>query len=230
MRKKMQEERKNKAIEKAKERARAQFRISNNGSGGQDNTSKPFDESAFEEMIKSDDELKEAFEGSDGELTLDNKNSKKNSKDSKSKIEEKEPPQRRRYITFKLIDLGRKNASSGTGTLSLKLFESDPKLRRNVKSANDSEEEEIETVYNKKTGKKVLVNRSKREKKLSKKSNGNDIDDSGDLEGDGDRFDRKEYKGGSGGAFEKFWKELNGTVVAILNPRIMKPWQVGSSF
>lgn len=34
------------------------------------------------------------------------------------------------------------------------------------------------------------------------------------------------YKGGSGGAYEKFCKESNGTVVAILNPRVLKPKQV----
>ncbi|SCV73228.1 BQ2448_7153 [Microbotryum intermedium] len=34
------------------------------------------------------------------------------------------------------------------------------------------------------------------------------------------------YKGGSGGAYEKFWKESVGAVVAILNPRILKPREV----
>ncbi|SCZ94496.1 BZ3500_MvSof-1268-A1-R1_Chr12-2g03938 [Microbotryum saponariae] len=33
------------------------------------------------------------------------------------------------------------------------------------------------------------------------------------------------YQGGSGGAYEKFWKESVGAVVAILNPRILKPRQ-----
>ena len=36
------------------------------------------------------------------------------------------------------------------------------------------------------------------------------------------------YKGGSGGAYEKFCKESNGTVVAIVNPRVLKPRQVHS--
>lgn len=30
------------------------------------------------------------------------------------------------------------------------------------------------------------------------------------------------YKGGSGGAYEKYWKESAGAVVAILNPGILK--------
>jgi len=234
MRKRMEEERRLKAKEAAKERARAQFRNNNNSENG--NNSKPFDDSVFEEMAKSDDELKEAFNGSDGEIDLETGKKKKKKDDKvkeKQEEEKRESPQRRKYITFKLIDLGKKNASSsGTSTLSLKLFESDPNLRRKIKSLNNSEEEETEIIYNKKTGKKTLVTRTKREKKLSRKKNKNvDEDSTEDGEDDnGDRFDRKEYKGGSGGAFEKFWKELNGTVVAILNPRIMKPWQVSIFF
>ncbi|TIA90926.1 hypothetical protein E3P99_01285 [Wallemia hederae] len=33
------------------------------------------------------------------------------------------------------------------------------------------------------------------------------------------------YRGGSGGAFEKFWKMRQGSVVALLNPNILKPHQ-----
>lgn len=36
----------------------------------------------------------------------------------------------------------------------------------------------------------------------------------------------RRYIGGSGGAFEKLWKEREGTVVAILNPQLMKPLSV----
>jgi len=37
---------------------------------------------------------------------------------------------------------------------------------------------------------------------------------------------KKVYKGGSGGAFEKFWNLRVGTVVAILNPRVLRPMKV----
>lgn len=33
------------------------------------------------------------------------------------------------------------------------------------------------------------------------------------------------YRGGSGGAFEKFWKMKQGTVIALLNPELLKPHQ-----
>ena len=39
---------------------------------------------------------------------------------------------------------------------------------------------------------------------------------------------KKVYKGGSGGAFEKFWKLKVGTVVAILNPRVLRPMKVST--
>ncbi|KAK4051481.1 hypothetical protein OIO90_004695 [Microbotryomycetes sp. JL221] len=41
-----------------------------------------------------------------------------------------------------------------------------------------------------------------------------------EIEGDGWR--NRQYRGGSYGAYEKFWKESPGAVVAILNPNIMK--------
>lgn len=229
-RKKMEEERKAKAREAMKEKMRDKFRDKNNvdANGG---NAKTYDDSAFDELAKDDDELRDAFEGSDGEMHLDSKNGKKGKNGNKEE-EKREPPQRRKYITFKLIDLGRKNGGGGTGVLSLKLFESDPNKRRQIKSAHDSDDEEIETVINKKTGKKTLVTRSKKEKKLASKSlnDANDKNKDGEGGGDEDRFERKEYKGGSGGAFEKFWKETNGTVIAILNPRIMKPWQNASTY
>lgn len=226
-RKKMQDEKR----ERAKQLARAKF-----NNGGTENATKPFDDSIFEEMAKSDDELKEAFEGSDGEgaLSNDKKRGGTSKQDNGKKIQKEEDryeQRTRRYITFKLIDLGKKNnASSGTGILSLKLFESDPDMRRKTKSGNDENEEETEEILNKKTGKRILVTRTKGERKLAKKkpklNDNNNDNDASESDNEGDRFHRKEYKGGSGGAFEKFWKELNGTVVAILNPRIMKPWQV----
>lgn len=40
------------------------------------------------------------------------------------------------------------------------------------------------------------------------------------------RGGKKVYKGGSGGAFEKFWNLRVGSVVAILNPRVLRPMKV----
>lgn len=36
-------------------------------------------------------------------------------------------------------------------------------------------------------------------------------------------FKKIRYSGGSGGAYEKFWKEEPGAVVALLNPRVSRP-------
>lgn len=44
--------------------------------------------------------------------------------------------------------------------------------------------------------------------------------DDGYAEDDDHRVPR--YVGGSGGAYEKFWKESTGAVVAVLNPQILK--------
>lgn len=46
------------------------------------------------------------------------------------------------------------------------------------------------------------------------------------VEEDGYRVPR--YRGGSGGAYEKFWKEAPGAVVAILNPRVSRNKPVSS--
>lgn len=46
------------------------------------------------------------------------------------------------------------------------------------------------------------------------------------IVGMGGEVSKKIYKGGSGGAFEKFWNLKIGTVVAILNPRILRPLKV----
>ncbi|KAL8291296.1 hypothetical protein RQP46_002274 [Phenoliferia psychrophenolica] len=40
---------------------------------------------------------------------------------------------------------------------------------------------------------------------------------------DEDGYKTVSYRGGSGGAYEKFWKEQPGAVVAILNPRVSRP-------
>ena len=39
---------------------------------------------------------------------------------------------------------------------------------------------------------------------------------------------KESFRGGSGGAYEKFWKAPEGTVVAIMNPKVLKPRQVRS--
>ena len=107
----------------------------------------------------------------------------------------------RRYINFKLLDLKHRNAGGGQGVLNLRLFESDP-LRTGTKQDGSNDDDAEETVTN--TGVKLQKERE-------------------DLTS---RRKRTDYKGGSGGAYEKFWKEREGTVVAILNPKIMKPWSV----
>ena len=43
---------------------------------------------------------------------------------------------------------------------------------------------------------------------------------------DTEGLDRRVYRGGSGGAFEASSKFREGAVIAVLNPRILKPFQV----
>ncbi|KAH9808700.1 hypothetical protein DFH28DRAFT_609295 [Melampsora americana] len=40
---------------------------------------------------------------------------------------------------------------------------------------------------------------------------------------------QKVYRGGSGGAYERFWKENPGTLIAILNPKVMKSRPIGKN-
>lgn len=150
------------------------------------------DEVGGDANAESDDELRHADLDADRPAK---------SKDKDEKGDDLKPSaQPRRYISFKLIDLGRKAGGSGADVLNLKIFEADPS-HEGVKEDASSSEEEI-------TKKGVRVRREKYAdgKKPRKHAT---------------------YRGGSGGAYEKFWKEGNGTVVAILNPRIMKPWTVG---
>jgi minichromosome maintenance protein 10 len=104
-------------------------------------------------------------------------------------------PKQRRYVTFKLVDLGTKGAGGGSGVLDLRLFEADSSMVR--KGPDDDGEDEMRA-----TG--VRVAKEKRDAAV----------------------ERRQYKGGSGGAYEKFWKEREGAVIALLNPRIMKPREV----
>lgn len=46
---------------------------------------------------------------------------------------------------------------------------------------------------------------------------------------DGNPTTQKVYRGGSGGAYEKFWKEQPGTLIAILNPKVMKSRPYGKN-
>jgi minichromosome maintenance protein 10 len=46
--------------------------------------------------------------------------------------------------------------------------------------------------------------------------------DSSDLVTEDGGKKRGNYRGGSGGAYEKWWKESEGAVVAVLNPKVMK--------
>lgn len=107
----------------------------------------------------------------------------------------------RRYISFKLIDLRHRNAGGGSGIVNLKLFEADPQ-KEAVKQVCSSDDE-------------YTTSKGIRMKKEHRRDRDVDVETT-----------TRVYKGGSGGAYEKFWKEREGTVVAILNPRIMKPWQV----
>jgi minichromosome maintenance protein 10 len=97
----------------------------------------------------------------------------------------------KKYVSFKLIDLGRRNGTGGDAVLNLMLFEADA-----ATFAATGDESDEETTA---TG--VRVQR----------------------EGGRGRSQAKRYAGGSGGAYEKFWKESDGAVVAVLNPRLMKP-------
>lgn len=108
----------------------------------------------------------------------------------------------RRYVSFKLIDLRQINAGGGSGIVNVKLFESDP--QKSTKKQDQLSSDEDDTFISTKgiKVKKDLDDRIRKRKTAV----------------------RTEFRGGSGGAYEKFWKERNGTVVAILNPRIMKPW------
>lgn len=111
--------------------------------------------------------------------------------------QERQQQKKKRFVIFKLLDMRLKRdglSSAGDSMLSLIMFESDSS--RALYEA-DSDEELVDAH----TGARM--------RKEDKKS--------------GKRTDQRVYKGGSGGAYEKFWKEQNGTVVAILNPKVLKP-------
>ena len=99
----------------------------------------------------------------------------------------------KKFISFKLLDLRHKNAGGGDGIVNLFLFESDSMREFDLGLPDDAEEE-------------TRPNGVRFRREVAK----------------GKVF-QKAFNGGSGGAYEKFWKEIDGTVVAILNPKIMKP-------
>ncbi|KAF8644029.1 hypothetical protein AX16_008745 [Volvariella volvacea WC 439] len=129
----------------------------------------------------------------------------------------------KRYVNFKLVDFGARSRGGGGGGasesgagksvirgdahLSLLLFESDgfEVMFQNMDLDEGSDEERDEgDAYKKPRGKGIEVGtRKKRE--------------------DGNK--EVKYKGGSGGAFEQLYKLTEGDVIAILNPRILKPLQ-----
>lgn len=198
--------------------------------GQQEGKETLFDDALFDDLAKSDEELNDAFQDSDDGGDRGKKGPNTASKDE-DKVAGSATEFRRRYITFKLIDLGQKNAGGGAGVLSLKLFESDPEQRRRTKNANsDDDEEEVHEIINKRTGKRILVKKRKGDARKDKERAENGGVGGVGNNDDKDRFERREYKGGSNGAFEKFWKERDGAVIAILNPRIMKPWTVSFKF
>jgi minichromosome maintenance protein 10 len=130
-----------------------------------------------EKLAKADEQKEKALLGDDDD-------------DDKSQ----KPLKPRRYITFKLVDLGTKGAGGGSGVLDLRLFEANSSL---IKTGPEGLGVEVRS-----TGVKVARDDSEAAEK------------------------RREYKGGSGGAYERFWREREGAVIAILNPKIMKPREV----
>lgn len=107
--------------------------------------------------------------------------------------------QKKRFIMFKLLDMRLKRdglSSAGDSMLNLIMFEADSS--RAVYEADSDDE-----VVDEQTGARM-----RKDEKHDR------------------RTDQRIYKGGSGGAYERFWKEQNGTVVAILNPRVLKPRHV----
>ena len=160
-----------------------------------------------EDGIQSDSDLKHAFE-EEPQATLDQQNNFNNKKS-------------RRYISFKLVDLKHRNAGGGTGVLNLKLFESDDGGRSSSRHEGDSSEDEYTTSTGITVQKEVKSSSSRTWTAKAKRAQ--DLEDG--IDPSLSFFNKRNYKGGSGGAYEKFWKAREGTVVAILNPKIMKPWQ-----
>ncbi|GAA99022.1 uncharacterized protein L969DRAFT_43016 [Mixia osmundae IAM 14324] len=104
----------------------------------------------------------------------------------------------RRYISFKFVDLGSLNAGGGEGVMNVQLFEAEHELEH--RSGHSSDEEQI-------TAKRYRI----RKETYSR-----------DGQGRKGQIQKRHYTGGSGGAYEAFWKAQNGTVVAILNPNLRR--------
>ena len=170
-----------------------------------------------EEGIQSDTDLKEAYE-------QDPTDHQQQQDDPQSKTKS------RRYVSFKFIDLKHRNAGGGSGILNLKLFESDDGGSSTVRTGNPSSDDEYITstgITVQKEVKSASTSRSwtAKAKRAQDLQDGTIIDPSASSLA----MQRRTYKGGSGGAYEKFWKAREGTLVAILNPRIMKPWSNNSN-
>lgn len=110
---------------------------------------------------------------------------------------------KKRYIMFKLLDMRLRRdglSSAGDSMLNLIMFEADSS-RETINAESDDE------LVNEQTGARM-----KKAERQSKKTQ------------------NRCYKGGSRGAYEKFWKEPNGTVIAVLNPKVLKPRPVSRHF
>jgi minichromosome maintenance protein 10 len=100
----------------------------------------------------------------------------------------------KRYVMFKLLDMRLKRGQSLSGGDSyLNVI-----LFESDTTTTTFDESESETET---TRGGVRVAREKRREKRKKET----------------------FRGGSGGAYERFWKENDGAVVAILNPKVLKP-------
>lgn len=110
------------------------------------------------------------------------------------------PRKQKRFVKFKLLDMRLKRdglSSAGDSMLNLIMFEADSSTALYEAESDD------ETVS------QTTGARLKKETKKGKKTQ------------------ERSYRGGSGGAYERFWKEQDGAIVAILNPKVLKPRPVG---
>ena len=189
-------ERKRAAQREAQERRRKLAQAGGGGAGAMSDA----DDALLQAGAHSDDEI---------DLTADPDDFGEDAPDTHALAQAQAQRVKKRYVTFKLLDLGKRNAGGGQGVLHLRLFEADP-ARTTLKQraeADDGSGDEFVTS----TGVRVRKERK---------------DADGPARNGARAPVRTDFRGGSGGAYEKFWKERDGTVVAILNPRIMKPWQV----
>lgn len=125
----------------------------------------------------------------------------------------------RKYINLKLCSLPGRTKSGTTGgeaMLQLLLFESDAVVSKDAEQGEElkSDEEENEGMGEARKGKGDGSGRGGAKSKGKSKGKGK----------------VRSYRGGSGGAFEK-WANLGvGSVVVILNARVLRPLRVSAAF